>query len=106
MKIIKNCEDNYIRLDISVAKEEHISNDNNLEITNILVRTFREVIEKYFDFSGQITDDIKDVMKTIIETYNNNSHRTLGNKTPDQVFEDNDYQMTGHINGSVHNQHI
>ena len=43
-------------------------------------------------------------MKTIIDTYNNNSHRTLGNKTPNQVFKDNDDQMTRHLNDSVHNQ--
>ncbi len=32
------------------------------------------------------------------------SHRTLGNKTPNQVFKDNDDQITRHLNDSVHNQ--
>jgi hypothetical protein len=45
-------------------------------------------------------------MKTIIDTYNNSSHRTLNNKTPNQVFKDNDNQMTRHINDSVHNQQV
>jgi hypothetical protein len=45
-------------------------------------------------------------MKSIIDTYNNNSHRTLGNKTPNQVFKDNDDQMTRHLNDSVHNQQV
>jgi hypothetical protein len=31
-------------------------------------------------------------MKSMIDTYNNNSHRTLNNKTPDQKFRDNDDQ--------------
>ncbi len=37
-------------------------------------------------------------MKSNISNYDNNSHRTLDNKTPDQVFQDNDDQMTRHIN--------
>ncbi len=42
----------------------------------------------------------------MIDTYNNNSHRTLGNKTPNQVFKYNDDQITRHINDSVNNQQV
>jgi hypothetical protein len=45
-------------------------------------------------------------MKSIVDTYNSNSHRTLSNKNPDQVFKDNDDQITRHINDSVHNRHV
>jgi hypothetical protein len=45
-------------------------------------------------------------MKSIIDTYNNNSHRTLDNKTPNQVFKDNEDQITRHLNHSVHNQQV
>ncbi len=44
-------------------------------------------------------------MKSIIDTYNN-SHRTLDNKASNQVFKDNDDQMTRHINDSVRNQQV
>ena len=104
--IRKFCEDNNIRLDTSVAKEEHISNGNKLGIIDRLVRTLRELIEKYYDVTGHRTDNIKDVIKSIINTYNNNSHRTLDDKTPNQVFKDNDDQMTRHLNDSVHNQQV
>ena len=104
--IRKFCEDNNIRLDTSVAKEEHISNGNKLGIIDRLVRTLRELIEKYYDVTGYRTDNIKDVIKSIIDTYNNNSHRTLKNKTPNEVFKDNDDQMTRHLNDSVHNQQV
>ena len=104
--IKKFCGDNDIRLDTSVAKEEHISNGNKLGIIDRLVRTLRELIEKYYDITGHRTDNIKDVMKTIIDTYNNSSHRTLNNKTPNQVFKDNDDQMVRHINDSAHNQQV
>jgi hypothetical protein len=43
-------------------------------------------------------------MKSIINTYHSNSHRTLDNKTPNQVFKDNDDQTARHINDSVQNQ--
>jgi hypothetical protein len=77
---INNCDDNNIRLYTSVAKEEHISNGNELVIIDILVRTLRDLIEKYFDITGHRTDNIKDVVSSVIETYNNSSHRTLNNK--------------------------
>ena len=80
--IRKFCEDNDIRLDTSVSKEEHISNGNKLGIIDRLVRTLRGLIEKYYDITGHRTDNIKDVMKSIIDTYNSNSHRTLNNKSP------------------------
>jgi hypothetical protein len=44
--------------------------------------------------------------KSIIDTYNNDSHRILKNNTPNQVYRDNDDQMTRHLNDSVHNQKI
>jgi hypothetical protein len=42
------CEDHDIRLDTSVAKAEHISNGNKSGIIDILVRTLRQLIDKYF----------------------------------------------------------
>jgi hypothetical protein len=88
------CNDNDIRLDTSVAKEEYVANGNKLGIIDRLVRTIRELIEKYYDITGHRTDNIKDVMKSMIDAYNNYSHRTLENKTPYQVFKDNDDQIT------------
>ena len=104
--IKKFCEDNNIRLDTSVSKEEHISNGNKLGIIDRLVRTLRELIEKYFDITGHRTDNIKDVIAAVIATYNSSSHRTLKNRSPNQVFKDNDDQVVRHINDSAHNQQV
>ena len=104
--IKKFCEDNDIRLDTSVSKEEHISNGNKLGIIDRLVRTLRELIDKYFDIAGHRTDNIKDVMSSVIDTYNNSSHRTLNNKTPNQVYKDIDNQISRHVTDSLHNQQI
>ena len=56
--IRKFCDDSNIRLDTSVAKNEHISNGNKLGIIDRLVRTSREIIE-YFEITGHSTDNIK-----------------------------------------------
>jgi hypothetical protein len=104
--IRKFCEDNNIRLDTSVAKEEHISDGNKLGIIDRLVRTLRELIEKYYDITGYRTDNIKDVIASVIETYNNSSHRTLKNKTPNEVYKDNDDQTARHLNDIAHNQRV
>jgi hypothetical protein len=47
-------------------------------------------------------------MKTVIDTYNSSSHRTLNNKSPNQVFKDNDDQLARHVTDSImmHNQRI
>ncbi len=78
--IKKFCEDNNIRLDTSLSKEGHISNGNKLGIIDRLVRTLRELIDKYYDITGHKMDNIKDVVESVITTYNNDSHRFLNNK--------------------------
>ena len=104
---IKNfCEENNIRLDTSVAKEEHISNGNKLGIIDRLVRTLRQLIDNYYVIAGHRTDNIKDVIKSVIETYNDSNHRGLKNKTPNEVYNNHDDQLARHLNDSVHNQAI
>ena len=104
--IKKFCNDNNIRLDTSVSKLEHISKGNKLGIIDRLVRTLRELIERYFAITGHKMDSLKEVVATIIATYNSDNHRTLNNKTPNQVFKDNDDQMARHLNDTVHNHAI
>ena len=45
-------------------------------------------------------------MNSIIATYNNDNHRALNNKTPNQVYKDNDNQTARHLNDTVHNEQI
>ena len=100
------CEENNIRLDTSVAKEEHISNGNKLGIIDRLVRTLRQLIDNYYVIAGHRTENIKDVIKSVIETYNDSNHRGLKNKTPNEVYNNHDDQLARHLNDSVHNQAI
>ncbi len=68
-------------------------NGNKLWIIYRLARTLRELIEKYYDIPWHRKDNIKDVMQSIIDTYDSNSHRILNNESPNQVFKDNDDQI-------------
>ncbi len=79
---------------------------NKLGVIYRLGRTLRELIEKQFHITGHRTDNIKDIIKTIIDTYTSCNYITLNNKTPNQVFEDNDDQQERHMNDSLslHNQ--
>ena len=57
------CEENNIRLDTSVAKEEHISNGNKLGIIDRFVRTLRQTTHRNnFNITGHRTDNIKDII--------------------------------------------
>jgi hypothetical protein len=51
-------------------------------------------------------DNIKDVVESVITTYNNDKHRSLNHKTPNQVFKDDDEQQIKHIHDTSHNQNI
>ena len=100
------CEKYNIRLDSSVSKLEHISGGNKLGIIDRLVRTLRELIERYYDILGNRKETLQNVMDSIIATYNNDNHRSLQNKTPNQVFKDNDNQKIRHFIDSMHNQKV
>ena len=100
------CDKYNIRLDSSVSKLEHISGGNKLGIIDRLVRTLRELIERYYDILGNRKETLQNVMDSIIATYNNDNHRSLQNKSPNQVFKDNDNQKIRHFIDSMNNQKV
>jgi len=105
-KIIKTyCNDNNIRLDTSVAKTEHISNGDKLGIIDRFCRTLRQLINRYYEITGHKKDNIKEVIKYAIETYNNNFHRTL-KETPNEAWTNNNIQIAHHLSDIMYNQSI
>ena len=79
--------DKNIRLDTSIAKEEHISSHGNkLGIIDRLVRTLKEMIEKYRSIVSKQTS-FPEIIDKIINTYNNQPHRTI-KTTPNEMFND------------------
>jgi hypothetical protein len=103
--ITEYCNDNNIRLDASVAKTEHISNGDKLGIVDRLCRTLRELIERYYDVVGNRTDNLKTVVKSAIDTYNDNEHRTI-KTTPNKAWTDNNLQLSHHLKDMIHNEQV
>ena len=105
-KIINEyCNDNNIRLDASVSKTEHISNGDKLGIVDRICRTLRELIERYYEIAGNRTDNLKSVVKSAVDTYNDNDHRTI-KTTPNKAWKDNNLQTAHHLKDMIHNQQV
>lgn len=75
-----------IRIDTSIANDEHISQGNKLGIIDRLVRTLKEMIEKYRSVVSKQTS-FPEMLDKIINTYNNQPHRTI-KSTPNDMFND------------------
>ena len=75
-----------IRLDTSIAKDEHITKGGNkLGIIDRLVRTLKEMIDKYRAVVSKQTSFPEILEK--VNTYNNQPHRTI-KSTPNEMFND------------------
>jgi hypothetical protein len=93
-KIITNyCDENNIRLNASVSKTEHISNGSKLGIVDRICRTLRELMNRYYEVTGHKKDNLKEVLQTAVETYNDNEHRTI-KTTPNKAFNNNNLLIT------------
>ena len=103
--ITEYCNDNNIRLDASVSKTEHISNGDKLGIVDRICRTLRELIERYYEITGNRTDNLKHVVKSAVETYNDNDHRTI-KTTPNKAWKDNNLQLAHHLKDMIHNEQV
>jgi hypothetical protein len=103
--ITEYCNDNNIRLDASVSKTEHISNGDKLGIVDRICRTLREIIERYYEIAGNRTDNLKSVVKSAVDTYNDNEHRTI-KTTPNKAWKDNNLQIAHHLNNMMHNEKV
>ena len=79
-------KDKNIRLDTSIAKDEHINHGNKLGILDRLVRTLKEMIEKYRSVVSK-QSSFPEMIDKVINTYNNQPHRTI-KSTPNDMFND------------------
>jgi len=105
-KIITNyCDENNIRLNASVSKTEHISNGSKLGIVDRICRTLRELMNRYYEVTGHKKDNLKEVLQTAVETYNDNEHRTI-KTTPNKAFNNNNLQVARHLSDIIHNENV
>ncbi len=58
--------------------------------------TLRELIERYYEITGNRTDNLKHVVKSAVDTYNYNQHRTM-KTTPNKAWTNNNLQFSHHL---------
>jgi len=78
-----------IMTDTQTSKDDHISGGNRLGIIDRLVRTLRNIMTKYIYATNEY-GSVNDIMKYVIDNYNNTQHRSLYGYTPIQVFNSKD----------------
>ena len=65
----------------------------------------RELINSYYEITGDRKDNLKDVVKSSVDTYNDNEHRTI-KSTPNKAWNDNNLKITHHLNDQIHNENV
>jgi hypothetical protein len=96
--------DKKIRVDTSIARDEHISQGNKLGILDRLVRTLKEMIDKYRTIIGK-QGSFSDILDKVIYTYNNQVHRTI-KATPNDMFTNIDKQNFNFEKDKEYNRNI
>lgn len=74
-----------IRLDTSVANDNHFAGGNKLGIIDRLVRTIKENVSKYRDTADD-RGSFQGMMDKVIEMYNDSPHKSLKGKTPNESW--------------------
>ena len=59
----------------------------------------------YYKVTGHKKDNLREVLQTAVETYNDNEHRTL-KTTPNKAFNNNNLQVAVHSSDIVHNENV
>ena len=68
-----------------------------------MCRTSRELINRYYEITGHKSDNFKIVIKSVVDTYNDNFHRPA-KSTPNEAWNYNNIQITHHSNDIIHNE--
>lgn len=88
--LIKLCEDKEIYISTDVAKEDHFSAGNRLGIVDAGVRTIKKYITNYM--ISKNTTTYVDKLQSLVNNYNTTPHSSIRNKTPNDVYDDIDFQ--------------
>lgn len=99
-------KDNNIMVDASTAYDDHITNGNRLGIIDRLVRTIKHLLNKFVYATSGKTYSIKQVVKDIVDNYNNTPHSSLDNTKPNEVFYNKEARMKIFNDNLQHNESI
>ncbi len=95
-----------IYVDASTAYDDHISNGNRLGIIDRLVRTVKNLVMKFVYSNDGKPYSMRQLVKSIVENYNNTSHRALDNATPNEVFHSKEARMKIFNENRQHNESV
>ena len=79
-------EDKGIKVNTSVAKDNHFTAGNKLGIIDRLTRTLKENIHKYRTSAGTL-GNLQNMIDTVINLYNDSPHRGIQGKTPNEMWD-------------------
>jgi hypothetical protein len=94
-----------IRIYTDVAKDDHLTtHGNKLGIVDRATRTIKNYIQKYM----LVHDTTKwvEALPKLIELYNDSPHSSLEDRTPNEVFDDKEYQLHTYARNQFTNHEI
>lgn len=89
-KIIQWCEQNKIALSTDVSNDDHMAKGNRLGIVDVATKTIKRLIKNYI--LAARTQTYIEKLPDLVENYNSSVHSSLNGKTPDEAYDDMDYQ--------------
>jgi hypothetical protein len=94
-----------IRVDTSVAADNHFTAGNKLGIIDRFTRTLKENLKKYRESIGKI-GNLPNIIQSIINMYNDSPHRGIKGKTPNQVWNDTNEQNIQNMKDTINNDRL
>ena len=79
-------EEKGIKVNTSVAKDNHFTTGNKLGIIDRLTRTLKENIRKYHSSAGFI-GNLQSMIDKVVTLYNDSPHRGIQGKTPNEMWD-------------------
>jgi hypothetical protein len=95
-------EEKGIKVNTSVAKDNHFTAGNKLGIIDRLTRTLKENIRKYRASVGTL-GNLQNMMNTVINMYNDSPHRGIKGKTPNEMWDNIKEQQKRNIIDTMSN---
>jgi hypothetical protein len=95
----------HIQINTQTARDDHISGGNRLGIIDRLTRTIKNILMKYA-FSTKHMKPVGNIMKDIMDSYNDTENRGLSGQTPNEVFESKELRYQMFQEGQIHNNNI
>jgi hypothetical protein len=94
-----------IRLDTSVAADNHFTHGNKLGIIDRLTRTIKESMQKYRDTVDN-RGTLQSMINKIVTMYNDSPHRGLKGKTPNESWVNINEQKDRNREETIYNDRI